>query len=104
MLNDTFFGRLFSFRGVWKTASSMDLAFHVHMVQFYPWFIFIILCFKLIIRHNYHTLKQRKIKFKPRIKWNHKLQLYNQRLFKYWAPMDMFSCQNYTALDCFVVY
>ena len=32
---------------------------------------FIFLCFKLIIIH-YHTPKQRKIKFKPRIKLNHK--------------------------------
>ena len=31
---------------------------------------FIFLCFKLIIIH-YHTPKQRKIKFKPRIKLNH---------------------------------
>ena len=33
---------------------------------------FIFLCFKLIILH-YHTLKQRKIKFKPRIKLNHNI-------------------------------
>ena len=44
---------------------------HIHML----WFIFILglsfifLCFKLIIIH-YHTPKQRKIKFKPRIKLN----------------------------------
>ena len=31
---------------------------------------FIFLCFKLIIIH-YHTQKQRKIKFEPRIKLNH---------------------------------
>ena len=33
---------------------------------------FIFLCFKLIILH-YHTRKQRKIKFKPRIKLNHNI-------------------------------
>ena len=33
---------------------------------------FISLCFKLIIIH-YHTPKQRKIKFKPRIKLNHNM-------------------------------
>ena len=31
---------------------------------------FIFLCFKLIIIHNYHTPKQRKIKFNARIKVN----------------------------------
>ena len=33
---------------------------------------FISLCFKLIIIH-YHTRKQKEIKFKPRIKLNHKI-------------------------------
>ena len=33
---------------------------------------FIFFCFKLIIIH-YHTQKQRKIKFKPRIKLNHNI-------------------------------
>ena len=33
---------------------------------------FILFCFKLIIIH-YHTQKQRKIKFKPRIKLNHNI-------------------------------
>ena len=40
------------------------------VVQFYPWFKFIFLCFKLIII-NYQTPTQREIKFKPRIKLNH---------------------------------
>ena len=40
------------------------------VVQFYPWFKFYFLCFKLIIIH-YHTPKQREIKFEPRIKLNH---------------------------------
>ena len=42
------------------------------MVQFYTGFTFvnlISLCFKLII--HYHSHKQRKIKFEPRIKLNH---------------------------------
>ena len=33
---------------------------------------FIFFCFKLIIIH-YHTPKQRKIKFKPKIKLNHNM-------------------------------
>ena len=33
---------------------------------------FLFFCFKLIIIH-YHTQKQRKIKFKPRIKLNHNM-------------------------------
>ena len=41
------------------------------MVQFFPWFKFHFICLKLIIIH-YHTPKQRKIKFKPWIKFNHK--------------------------------
>ena len=36
---------------------------------------FIFLCFKLIIIY-YHTQKQRKIKFEPSIKLNHKIVLY----------------------------
>ena len=35
---------------------------------------FIFFCFKLIIIH-YHTQKQRKIKFKPRIKLNHNIYI-----------------------------
>ena len=43
------------------------------VVKFYPQFKnYIFLCFKLIIL-LYHTLKQRKIKFKPRIKLNHNI-------------------------------
>ena len=40
------------------------------MVQFYRWFKFISFCFKLIITH-YHTQKQKKVKFEPRINLNH---------------------------------
>ena len=43
------------------------------MAQFYPWFNFF-LCFKLIII-DYHTLKQRKRKLKPRIKLNHNIYM-----------------------------
>ena len=39
-------------------------------LKFFLGLNFIFLCFKLIIIH-YHTTKQRKIKFKPRIKLNH---------------------------------
>ena len=42
------------------------------MVQFYPWFKFYFSLFKLTIV-DYHTPKQRKIKFKPRIKFNHNI-------------------------------
>ena len=49
------------------------------VVQFYLWFKFflsfvviIIIMIKLIIIH-YHTQKQRKIKFEPRIKLNHNI-------------------------------
>ena len=38
---------------------------------------FISLCFKLLIIH-YHTQKQREIKFKPRIKWNHNINNYGE--------------------------
>ena len=43
------------------------------VVQFYPWFkfSFLFFCFQLIIIH-YHTQKQQKRKFEPRIKLNHK--------------------------------
>ena len=42
------------------------------MVQFYPWFKFYFSLFKPTIV-DYHTPKQRKIKFKPRIKFNHNI-------------------------------
>ena len=50
------------------------------------WFNFILglnlfhLCFKLIII-NYHSQKQRKRKFKPRIKLNHNIYIQGQRIF-----------------------
>ena len=37
---------------------------------------FISFCFKLIIIH-YHTQKQKEIKFKPRIKLNHNIYIYD---------------------------
>ena len=40
--------------------------------SFFPGLNFISLCFKLIIRH-YHIQKQRKIKFKPRIKLSYNI-------------------------------
>ena len=39
---------------------------------------FIFFCFKLIIIH-YHTQKQKKIKFKPRIKFNHNRYIHQLR-------------------------
>ena len=39
-------------------------------VQFHPWFKFYFLCFKRIVIHvHYHTQKQNKIKFKPRMQY-----------------------------------
>ena len=38
---------------------------------------FIFLCFKLVIIH-YHTQKQKKIKFKPRIKLNHNNAMFSE--------------------------
>ena len=53
----------------------------VHLdILYMLWFSFILglhfifLCFKLIIIH-YHTPKQRKIKFKPRMKLNHNIYI-----------------------------
>ena len=43
--------------------------------NFIPGLNFISLCFKLIII-DYHTPKQRKIKFKARIKLNHNIYIY----------------------------
>ena len=43
---------------------------------------FISLCFKLIII-NYHTPKQREIKFKPRIKLNHNIYFNNSNLISF---------------------
>ena len=40
----------------------------------YPWFKFYFLLFKLIIMY-YYTEKQRKLKFKPRIKLNHNIKI-----------------------------
>ena len=48
------------------------------MVQFYPWFKFSFLLFQThyhIIIIHYHTQKQKKGKFEPRIKLNHNIYL-----------------------------
>ena len=40
------------------------------VVQFHPWFKFYFLCFKRIVIHvHYHTQKQNKIKFTPRMQY-----------------------------------
>ena len=41
------------------------------VVQFYPWFKFYFPLFTIFIIIRYHTQKQMKIKFEPRIKLNH---------------------------------
>ena len=52
----------------------------VHVVvQFPPWFKFYFLCFRRIVIHvQYHTQKQKKIKFKPRIKLNCNILLHHR--------------------------
>ena len=52
----------------------------VHVVvQFPPWFKFYFLCFRRIVIHvQYHTQKQKKIKFKPRIKLNCNIHLHHR--------------------------
>ena len=67
------------------------------------WFSFILglnfisLCFKLVIIH-YHTRKQKEIKFKPRIKLNHKI--YSKRQT---SDLSLALEQNYVHLtfNCF---
>ena len=49
---------------------------------------FIFFCFKLIIIH-YHTQKQKKIKFKPRIKLNHKKYIYVKKLQSFFFHLKM---------------
>ena len=49
------------------------------VVQFHPWFKFYFLCFNRIVIHvHYHTQKQNKIKFKPRIQLNHTIHLHHR--------------------------
>ena len=50
------------------------------MVQFYPWRKFHFLLFQAhyVFIIHYHTQKQKKTKFKPRIKLNHTIYIYNQ--------------------------
>ena len=77
------------------------------VVQFYPWFKFYFSLFKLTIV-DYHTPKQRKIKFKPRIKLNHNiykdkimnkcnhasktvLQKINKENYEFWGDMGLIS-------------
>ena len=46
------------------------------VVQFYPWFKFSFLLFQThyhVIIIHYHTQKQKKRKFEPRIELNHKI-------------------------------
>jgi hypothetical protein len=56
------------------------------LVQYILGSDFILLCFKLIIilKHN-HIQKQRKIKFKPRIKLNHNTYLHTSWLIIIWT-------------------
>ena len=46
------------------------------VVQFFPWYIYFFSFFLILIIihvHDYHTTKQRKMKFTPRIKLNHNI-------------------------------
>ena len=55
-----------------KCQISFCILYSYVLVQFYLWFKFYFFCFKLIIIYH-HTQKQKKIKFKPRIKLNHNI-------------------------------
>ena len=52
---------------------------------------FIFLCFKLIIIIHYHTTKQGKIKFKPRMKLNHNMYI----ILRYVAVSLYMICMSY---------
>ena len=55
--------------------SGVNFSFNIKSMLWFNFILgsnFIFLCFKLIIIH-YHTKKQRKIKFEPRIKLNHNI-------------------------------
>ena len=43
---------------------------HVNVVVIYPWLNFIFFCLKIFIKH-YRTLKRKKGKFQPRMKYFH---------------------------------
>ena len=67
------------FQQVWPLSTSRlvnavySIINHIYVVvQFYPWFNFIFLCFKLI-NILYNTQKQTKRNFEPRIKLNHNI-------------------------------
>ena len=55
------------------------------VVQFYPWFTFSFLLFQThyhVIIIHYHTQKQKKRKFEPRIKLNHNIYMPGPRAGK----------------------
>ena len=55
------------------------------VVQFYPWFKFSFLLFQThyhVIIIHYHTQKQKKRKFEPRVKLNH--NIYTKELLTDW--------------------
>ena len=66
--------KLFIFYTSWN---SLLFFFSVYVVaQFYPWFKFSFLLFQThyhVIIIHYHTQKQKKRKFEPRIKLNHNI-------------------------------
>ena len=57
----------------------LTISLHVHVVvQFYPWFKFSFLLFLGMVMYDNNmimSLKQKKRKFKPRIKLNHNIQM-----------------------------
>ena len=80
---------------LWNEATSgywgVDNIWYLYMLSFK--FIlglnYIFFCFKVIITH-YHTQKQKKIKFKPRIKLNHNIYiLFITGLRKVWVPLPL---------------
>ena len=62
---------------------------------------FIFLCFKLIITH-YHTQKQRKIKFEPRIKLNHNIYLDLFRIKQRWFSQSWWFVNGLNYVTCYI--
>ena len=63
------------------------------VVQFYPWFKFSFLLFQThyhVIIIHYHTQKQKKRKFEPRIKLNHNIYTVSEIL-----PLIGFTVKNF---------
>ena len=68
------------------------------VVQFYPTGLkFIFFCFKLITLH-YHTQNQKQIKFKPKMKLNHNINMTNPSIYHVSQLAKLFSATVWTNL------